>query len=63
MQLIIPFSEIPEHGVHFEINDLAWFPEQLLEGAGPAAAHIQLTKKQENKIYDYLNCILFIVIE
>ncbi len=50
MQLKVPFSEIPEHGIECEINDSSWFPGDLVEQAGPVAVHIRLTKKAENRI-------------
>lgn len=50
MQLKIPFSEIPEHGVECEITDSLWFPEDRMEQAGPLTAHIRLTKKNDKRI-------------
>jgi len=50
MRLSIPFSEIPEQGVQLEITDRSWFPDHFAQGAGPFAASIQLTRKQDNKI-------------
>lgn len=50
MTLTIPFSEIPEHGVQFEIIDATWFPEHLRDTAGPVTAHVLLIKRSENKI-------------
>ena len=46
MQLNVPFSEIPEHGVEYEINDLLWIPEGLAEQACSATVHVRLTKKK-----------------
>ena len=50
MQLNVPFSEIPEHGIEYEIRDTSWFPEDLVETAGPVSVHVRLTKKNENSI-------------
>lgn len=50
MQLKVPFSEIPEHGVECEIKDSSWVPEEELELIGPVAVHIRLTKKNDNRI-------------
>lgn len=50
MQLKIPFSDIPEHGIECEIRDSSWFPGDLLEQAGLEAVHIRLIKKNENRI-------------
>lgn len=50
MHLHIPFSEIPEHGVHVAISDQSWLPEELLDKAGPVRAELQLTKKSEGRI-------------
>ena len=50
MQLKIPFSEIPEQGIECEINDFSWFPKDLVEQAGPAAVHIRLIKKNDNRV-------------
>ncbi len=46
----IPFSEIPEHGVQFEITEPSWFPEHLRDAADPVTAQILLVKRSENKI-------------
>jgi len=50
MHLKIPFSEIPESGVVLEITETSWFPEHLVDDAGPFAAQIQLTRKQDNTV-------------
>jgi len=50
MQLIVPFSEISEHGVEYEITNLLWIPDDLIEHIGSAAVHIRLTKKNDNSI-------------
>lgn len=50
MQLNVPFSEISEHGVEYEIMDSSWIPEYLVRQAGSAAVHIRLTKKNDNSI-------------
>ena len=50
MHLHIPFSEIPEHGVHVAINDTSWLPDELLDKARAVNAEVQLTKKSEGKI-------------
>jgi len=50
MTLIIPFSEIPEYGVQYEITDSSWFPEHLRSAVGQVSAHIQLFKRSANKI-------------
>jgi uncharacterized protein len=50
MTLKIPFSEISEHGVQFEISDSSWFPEHLRDRVGPVAARVLLVKRSENKI-------------
>lgn len=50
MRLHIPFSEIPEHGVHVAISDRSWLPEELQEKSATARAEVQLTKKGESRI-------------
>lgn len=50
MHLHIPFSEIPEHGVHFAISDKSWLPDELLDKAGSVSAEVQLTKKGDGRI-------------
>ena len=50
MRLHIPFSEIPEHGVHVSISDQSWLPEEMLDKAGRVSAEVQLTKKSEDRI-------------
>ena len=50
MQLNVPFSEIPEHGIEYEIKDTTWFPDELVGQAGSAAIHIRLTKKNDNSV-------------
>jgi uncharacterized protein len=50
MQLKVPFSEIPEQGVEYEITDSSWFPVERMEQAGPAVVHVRLTKKSDNRI-------------
>lgn len=50
MHLTIPFSEIPEHGVEFEIKDSAWLPEELATNAVQVSAHVRLTRKKDNKV-------------
>lgn len=50
MKLKVPFSEITEHGFEYSITDTSWFPEDLMDRAGPVAASIRLTKKNENKV-------------
>jgi uncharacterized protein len=50
MHLQIPFSEIPEHGVHVAISDGSWLPDELLDKAGAVSAEVQLTKKSEGRI-------------
>ena len=50
MRLHIPFSEIPEHGVHFAISDRSWLPEELQEKSGTVSAEVQLTQKSESRI-------------
>ena len=50
MTLIIPFSEIPEYGVQFEITDPSWFPEHLRGAVSQVSAHILLFKRSANKI-------------
>ncbi|HBI14141.1 MAG TPA: DUF177 domain-containing protein [Desulfobulbaceae bacterium] len=50
MQLHIPFSEIPEQGMHVAIIDQSLLPEELLGKAGPVNAALQLTKKSEGRI-------------
>lgn len=50
MRLLVPFSEIPEHGVQFEISEVSWFPEELLKISGPVTAELLLLRKQEFKV-------------
>lgn len=50
MQLNVPFSEISEHGVEYEITNSLWIPGDLVEHTGSAAVHIRLTKKNDNSI-------------
>jgi uncharacterized protein len=50
MQLNVPFSEISEHGVGYEIMDSSWIPDDLVGHAGSGAVHIRLTKKNDNSI-------------
>lgn len=50
MHQILSFSEIPEQGIHLEINDWSWFPEDEVRRAGAAAASLFLAKKGENKV-------------
>ena len=50
MQLRVPFSEIPEHGIECEIKDSSWFPGDLLEQVDPVDVHVRLTKKNDNRI-------------
>lgn len=50
MQLNVPFSEIPEHGIECEIRDSSWFPGDQVEQAGPATVRIRLTKKSDNRV-------------
>ena len=50
MHLLVPFSEIPERGVQFEIPGISWFPDELLDGSGPVAADVQLVSKQKCKV-------------
>ncbi len=50
MQLNVPFSEIPEHGIECEIKDSSWFPKDRLEKAGPVYVRIRLIKKSDNRI-------------
>jgi len=50
MQLNVPFSEISEHGVDYEIMDSAWISEDLAGQVSSSAIHIRLTKKNDNRI-------------
>jgi uncharacterized protein len=50
MRLHIPFSEIPEHGVHIAISDRSWLPEELQDKTGELNAELHLTKKSESRI-------------
>jgi uncharacterized protein len=50
MHLHIPFSEIPEHGVHVVISDRSWLPAELLDKAGAVRVEVKLTKKNEGRI-------------
>lgn len=50
MRLHIPFSEIPEHGVHVTSSDRSWLPEELQDKSGTVSAEVQLTKKSESRI-------------
>lgn len=50
MQLNVPFSEISEHGIEYEIKDTKWFPDELVDLVGSAVVHVRLTKKNENSI-------------
>jgi len=50
MHQSISFSEIPEHGLQLEPNDLSWFPDDLVKRQGPVSVKLFLTKKGENKI-------------
>lgn len=50
MQLNIPFSEIPEHGIEFVIKDSSWFPEDLASDAAQVSAHVRLVRKKDNKV-------------
>lgn len=50
MQLTVPFSDIPEHGIECEVNDTSWFPVEDIEPAGEPIIHVRLTKKRENRI-------------
>ena len=46
MQLNVPFSEISEHGVEYEITNSLRIPDDFVEHTGSAAVHIRLTKKK-----------------
>ncbi|MDW7771927.1 MAG: DUF177 domain-containing protein [Desulfobulbaceae bacterium] len=50
MNQTLSFSEIPEQGIHLEINDLSWFPEEQVQRSGPVSATLYLARKGENKI-------------
>jgi uncharacterized protein len=50
MRYEFSFSEIPEQGMHLEINDWSWFPEEQVQRTGPVAATLFLAKKGENKV-------------
>lgn len=50
MQLNVPFSEISEHGVEYEIVDFSWIPDDLVGQTGSASAQIRLTKKNDNTV-------------
>ncbi|MCL7488142.1 MAG: DUF177 domain-containing protein [Desulfobulbaceae bacterium] len=50
MQLNVPFSEIPDQGVEFDIQDSSWFPDDVVEQAGAVGAHIRLTRKNDTSI-------------
>lgn len=50
MQFKVPFSEIPEQGVEYELKDSSWFPENIIERAAPVVAHIRLSRKNEDRI-------------
>lgn len=50
MHQILSFSEIPEQGIHLEINDRAWFPEEQVRRSGSVTATLFLAKKGENKV-------------
>ena len=52
MQFKVPFSEIPEHGAEYEINDSSWFPEDVIEqdASAPVTVFIRLSKKSDNRI-------------
>lgn len=46
----IRFSEIPDEGLVFEINDRAWFPDRDIKSVGPIHSRIQLQKKGRDRI-------------